>query len=525
MTSNRRRLLLAVGLASTVGLATGSKLTFFEETLPSTMNPLFATSMVDTRVHELVFDRLYFYDPITNELVSKLVEQFELADGGRSVNLQLRKGIKWHDGEPFGAEDVCFTINAMLDPGTPSPIAEAQREVFAGCEVTDKLVAKVKFTQVFHNPRDRLGIYVLPNHAFSGNTAVTPGLTFSARPVGTGAFKGSLGRRGVVFEAYKNPHHDADVAGMTLQEGNDPLIQVRTLLNDGVQGIVAVPPPYRADVSANDELALKSYDLRSWWFIAVNQEKPYLADQRVRQALNLLLDRTELRQLSIGVKPGEKNSPCEFISGPFVQTSPYYNRAIDTQPRSDVARATELLQQAGLKQVGGRWHYQGQPISLRIGMKANLDVEAPDLLSQIGNQLGAAGFDRQEFRISTDEWNRKVQTGTASDYDMVVGKWSFGLVEDVGPIFHSRGEGQGSYNIFNYSNSEVDKLLEEFEGAPTDTVAQDAYHQLHASLSQDLPYLFLWKLDTKSAWRTEVRGNTITPYYYWTAADSWRYAR
>ena len=49
----------------------------------------------------------------------------------------------------------------------------------------------------------------------------------------------------------------------------------------------------------------------------------------------------------------------------------------------------------------------------------------------------------------------------------------------------------------------------------------DAYHKLHKLLSQDLPYLFLWKLDTKSAWRTEVRGNIVAPYYYFTEIDSW----
>jgi hypothetical protein len=42
-------------------------------------------------------------------------------------------------------------------------------------------------------------------------------------------------------------------------------------------------------------------------------------------------------------------------------------------------------------------------------------------------------------------------------------------------------------------------------------------------LAKELPYLFLWKLDTKSAWRTEVRGNTITPYYYWTVFDAWKF--
>ena len=61
-----------------------------------------------------------------------------------------------------------------------------------------------------------------------------------------------------------------------------------------------------------------------------------------------------------------------------------------------------------------------------------------------------------------------------------------------------------------------------YEDAVTDTEQKDAYHKLHARLNQDLPYLFLWKLDTKSAWRTEVRGNIITPYHYFTEIDSWK---
>ena len=204
-------------------------------------------------------------------------------------------------------------------------------------------MAIVRFTKVFHNPLNRLGFYVLPQHNFEG-TAIQPDDAFANRPNGTGPYSGSMGRRGVTFEAKKNAHHDPKIEGLSLQEGGDPLVQVRTLLNNGVQGIIAVPPPYRAEVSSSDELSLKAYDLRSWWFVAINQEKPYLADKRVRQALNLILDRTDLREKSIGVKPGEQNSPCEFISGPFVQTSPYYNRSIEVQPSHGILR---------LRSVGG----------------------------------------------------------------------------------------------------------------------------------------------------------------------------
>ena len=519
-----RHALLAAAATALAVLGAGASLGYYEESLPTTMNPLFASSMVDRRSQELVFDRLWYNDAITNELKSRLVEKWELAEGGKAIKITLKSDIKWHDGKPLTSRDICFSVKAMLDLKTPSPIAEEYRTVLADCEAQGTGVALIRFTKVFHNPRERLGFAVLPESAFQ-STAISPDLEFSARPIGTGPYKGSRGRRGVTFDAYGNGHHNPSIAQYLLQEGGDPLVQVKTIINNGVQGIIAVPPPLRPDLSSHDEVALKSYDLRSWWFIAVNTNKGALADKRVRQALNLMLDRTKLRELTIGVKPGEQNTPCEFISGPFVQSSPYYNRAIPTVDRSDRNKAESLLTAAGLTKVGGRWHYKNQPISLRIGMLAPLDNEAPDLLSQIGNQLGEGGFDRQEFKISPDEWSRKVLTGQATEYDLVVGKWSFGIVEDVNDLFEARKGKAGKQNIFNYANPGVDTIVSQFEQARTDTAAQDAYHNLHATLADDLPYLFLWKLDTKSAWRTEVRGNIIAPYYYFTEIDSWKYGK
>jgi len=284
-----------------------------------------------------------------------------------------------------------------------------------------------------------------------------------------------------------------------------------------------VAPNFRADVAASDDLTLKSYDLRSWWFIAINNKKSPLDDKRVRQALNLILDRTELREKAIGVKPGDRNSPCEFISGPFVPTSPYYNQAVLPIERSDQTQAQNLLKAAGLAKVGGRWNFKGQPLSFRMGMEKSLDNEAPDILSYIGNQFEAAGFGSTVYKIPPDKWTTEAVTGRLTDYDLLVGKWSFGQVEDVNELFFTRSRGKGTRNIFNYTNPEIDQLLGQYDVAKTDTAARDAYHKLHKRLSEELPYVFLWKLDTKSAWRTEVKGNTISPYYYFTLFDAWRY--
>jgi len=520
--SRIRHLLVATGLVGSM-LLTGSTVSYYEEALPTSMNPLFARSMWDHRSNELVFDRLFYRSAITNEVRSRLVESFEVLEGGRKLKIKIKPGIKWHDGQDLVASDVCFTVDALLDPGTPSPIAKTYREYLTGCEANDRdATAIIEFTKIYHNPRDRVGFSVLPKHAFQG-TAISPDLDFSHRPIGTGPMKASKGTKAVRFEAVPNAHHTPQIEVLSQAPGADPFVQIRTLLAAGVHGVITVPPPLRPEVAASDDVALKTYDLRTWWFVAVNPHRGALQDQKVRQALDLTIDRTELRELTIGVDPDDPNPPCEFISGPFVGSSPYYNRAIKPVERSDREKARTLMTSAGAVQTAGIWVYKGEPINLKLGMNAPLDAEARDLLNQVGNQLQAGGFNRQVYKVTADDWSRKAVTGQLTDYDLLIGKWSFGVVEDINAQFHTRVGDQGGQNIFNYSNPEVDRILEAYDHARTDTEAQDAYHELHAYLAQDLPYLFLWKLDTKSAWRNEIRGNTITPYFYFTEFDGWKF--
>ena len=74
MANKKNSVLVFAGLAASA-LTMGQSLDFYEESLPTSMNPLYASTMVDIRVNELVMDRLYYHSPIDNGLVSRLVEQ------------------------------------------------------------------------------------------------------------------------------------------------------------------------------------------------------------------------------------------------------------------------------------------------------------------------------------------------------------------------------------------------------------------------------------------------------------------
>ncbi len=515
--------LIALAAAASFSVAIMSigagPLAVYDSALPSTLNPLYARSMVDRRVHELIFDRLYWRSAITSEVRSRLVAKGTALSDGLQWKMNLVPGLTWSDGESLGPEDVCFTVRTLLDVRNGSPVAAGFRDVLASCSVEKKdNSATVTFTRPLYNPADRLSFHVLPAHVFD-EELIAPDHAFSTRPTGSGAMQGNLGRREIKLTARRSVQHPSALAEMIVSEGGDPLVQVRTLLNGGVHGLISVAPPLRTEVAASDEVALKGYDLQSWWFAALN---PRTLTKDMRAALDLSLDRWQLRELTMGFDPEEPSPACVLISGPFVPSSPFYNRAIRVAERSDMAGVRRQMTAAGATMEVGRWVRNGRPVDLRIGMMSSLDVEARDLLNQVGNQLQAAGFGRNVFRVSTDDWNTRVLTGQMADEaDVLIGKWSFGAAENVNALFETRHGGLGSLNIFGFSDPTVDKLVGNYNAARTDTEAANAYHELHRSLADSHPYLFLWKLDTRSAWRNEVQNNVISPYWYFTEFDGW----
>ena len=441
---------LVLGVAA---VATAVNVQFYDESLPESLNPLYAETMVDYRAQELYFDRIYYNNPIDNRWDSKIIKNFEVATK-ESIYLNLHKDLKWHNGEDLTAHDICFTINAIKDRKTTSKRAKAFRESFKSCKVENDLRALIEFPTVYYKPIARLNFAVLPKSEFQ-STAILPNTQFSSRPVGSGPMSGAKSQLKASFKAHKkSSHHNPKIDRMQMNQAQDPLVQINTIRSGNMHGIISVAPPFRPELASSSEVVLKTYDLRSWWFIALNQNNPVLAKKEVRQALNYLIDRNELREKTIGVKKGEKESPCELISGPFVQSSPYYNRSIPVVENKHMAKASALLNRAGLEKKDRFWQYNGQPIMLKIGMKETLNKEAPDLLDQIGNQLGEAGFDRRVYKISSEEWTREVTTGLAdSKYDLVIGKWSFNVDENVNNLFQTRSGIKGSRNIFNYSDS------------------------------------------------------------------------
>jgi ABC-type transport system substrate-binding protein len=315
----------------------------YEQELPTTLNPLLPRTAVDRRVHALIFDTLFSPD-------SPLVTQFER--GPRQLRVTLDRDVHFHDGAPVTAEDVCFSVQAVLDPGTPSTLGFRERGDLLGCEVLDTHVAELQLREDTPPDLALLAIPVLPRHAFDA-------AAFATAPIGTGPYRGRKGRLQVNLWAHEGAARVPGIERIVITIGGDALIQARTLLAGGVDGIVSLHASMIGEIARSREIALESSDAGSILYLGLDPDT--LVDPQIRQAIELALDRKELCRWALRGDLDGSLTPCRRLPGTGA---------------ADPARAEALLRQVG-----------GAPF-LRLGSDPSLSVVRDGLALQ----LEAVGF-------------------------------------------------------------------------------------------------------------------------------------
>ena len=168
-------------------------------------------------------------DPVTDEFIGALARDWEVGEDGLTYTFHLRRGVRWSDGEPFTADDVIFTFDAIYDPRYPNRSAQQYRingEPFAYRKI-DRYTVEFRTPDIYAPFINDIGwATIVPRHilgeAFADGTfqevwTSETGIHEPEKLVGTGPFRIRSYRPGerIVYEA--NPHYwRADTAGQRL---------------------------------------------------------------------------------------------------------------------------------------------------------------------------------------------------------------------------------------------------------------------------------------------------------------------
>lgn len=498
-----RTFLIGMAFLSAVPAIAGG-LRYAEDQAPGILNPLFGTTMSETRANELIFESLYA-DDLELATTPALAESSVLAADRMSLTVNLRTDVQWHDGTPFTADDVVFTIKAMQDKTTASTEAGRVSHI-ADAIATDANTVTLKFKAPEARPEEKLFFKILPKHAFA-TTTVKRTDSFRTQPVGTGPW--SIGKfnedNSITFRANGKYRDTVGLSEVTMREVADKNYQAKLVLYESLEALVRVLPRDLAMLQNNRKVELYPYQTNSWWYIGYNAARAPFADTAVRQAITQMVDVSSL----LGpVGTGE------LLSGPFVPSSPYYNHEVPL-PALDSYAGETALTEAGWARDGDEWKKNGE--RLQLDLVANQALEsAQEVAINLQSQLQTAGIKVNVEFLDDAAWKSRVWRD--KNFDLILSQWTFDRNEDIREQFHSAG----TRNFTSYKNPSVDSLLDKARDATDPFARKSALRDVHRLVATDQPMLFLWTLDSYAAVSVRVRNVVVHPFTFFSFAPRWQ---
>jgi peptide/nickel transport system substrate-binding protein len=265
---------------------------------PVGLDPAQVTDLNSSRVGRRVVETLVGFADESTQIVPLLAESWTISKDGLTYTFKLRKGIAFHDGTPFNAQAVKFSIERQINPEHPAnklgkyPFAAYFFGNVKAVEAMDE--STVRF--VLKEPRASfLAILVAPAASIvSPTAAMKSGQDYAVSPVGTGPFKFVSWDRGQRVVLEKNPsywRYPVKVDRVIYRPVTEDQARLTELLTGGLDLIVGTPPDFVAQLENHPKVTLQKQVGAHVWYLGFNNTKKPFDDKRVRQALNYAVNK------------------------------------------------------------------------------------------------------------------------------------------------------------------------------------------------------------------------------------------
>jgi len=469
-----------------------------------TLVPILASDSASGAIVGMVFNGLVKYNKDL-ELVGDLAESWDIEDEGLTIIFHLRKNVKWHDGEPFTADDVKFTYEKLISPSVPTPYSGDFKKV-KSFQVLDPYTIKITYEEPFSPGLASWGMAVMPKHILEEKNLLTT--DFKRNPIGTGPYIFKRWKTGERIDLSSNheyfehrPYIDRYIYRI-IPDVNTMFLELETKTVDAM-GL----SPLQFSRLTNTKRFKKNfnkfkYPSFGYTYMGYNLKNDLFKDKRVRRAINFAVDKEEIIN---GVLLGYG----EICTGPFPPRSWAYNKNVKPLLYNK-AKAIRLLEEVGWKDSDGDgWlDRNGKIFEFTILTNQGNDLRRMTLeivqrrLKGVGIKVNIRILERAVF---INEFIDKKR------FEAVLLGWSLGQDPDGYDIWHSSKTKPGEFNFISYSNKEIDQLLKEGRRTFKREERQRIYNKIHEILYEEQPYLFLYVADALVALNKRFKGIEPAP--------------
>jgi peptide/nickel transport system substrate-binding protein len=525
-------LLLATGCGGDDGGGGGEgTMVFGAEADPVVLDGALVSDGTSIRVLYQIYEGLTRLKAGSSEVEPSLATSWDTSADGKTWTFHLREGVKFHDGEPFNAEAVCFNFDRWYNfpaafqnanvsyywqygfgggfskpaEGSPGP----SDSLYKSCEAVDEKTVQLNLNRASSTVLSTLTLPALSigspktikefgadKGTVDKDGVLRPSGTYGTEhPTGTGPFKFDSWTRGDRLVLVRNDDYwgeKAKLEQVIFRPISDNAARLQALQTGEIQGYDLVEPQDANTITGDDNLELLDRPPFNVGYIGFNQAKPPLDKLEVRQAIAHAINREQVVQSFYG---GRGVVAKEFMPKEIFG----YAEDVKTYDYNP-AKSKQLLQQAGLTTPVKLdfWYPTDVSRDYMPDPKRNFEAFASD--------LNKAGFQIVPHSAPwSPDYTDLVEGGKAQIY--LIG-WIADFADPdnfIGTFFQDPGPEWG------FKNAEISKLLDEGEAEPDEAKRTTTYQEANRKIMEFLPGLPYVHAKAALAFQSKVQGYTPSP--------------
>ncbi|HLQ84640.1 MAG TPA: ABC transporter substrate-binding protein [Salinisphaeraceae bacterium] len=428
------------------------------------------------------------------QLQPQLAESWSWSEDGETLTLKLREGVKFHDGTPFDAEAVKFSLGRLISDDVKVPIGIAF-QVIESIEAVDAHTVRLNL----RNPQPNL----LPNLAFTVAAMLSPAsvdaegnsYTNMTQPVGTGPYQLVRRQQGsqLVFERvddyWGEPPYYSRVVFKIVPESN---ALEAGLLSGQLDLIMNPPVSDLQSLSQQDGITVLKAPSNRSIFVAFVTNKPPFDDKKVRQAINYAVDKEAIIKNVLFSAVDRMDSPFAALLPGYCEVGGY-----DYDPN----KAKELLAEAGVESV-----------SITMGAPRGRYTQDYQAAQAIASYLRKVDVD---VKVETMDWASYISLigSTENTLNSYMLGWAPPAMDAPTQLLMLTEEGwppKGLNGTF-YSDPEVEELFAKARRELDAAKRDEMYCEIQKKLWDDAPWLWLWSQNLILAYNSDIEGISYQP--------------
>ncbi len=441
-----------------------------------------------------IFEGLYMVNEMY-ELEPVLADSYEPSEDGLTYTFKLKPDVTFHNGDAFTSADVLYTYNWIMDEANASTRL-ANFELVESVEAPDDTTVVVTLNEADVTFMVNVATTYIYPEAYHTETGEND---FKVAPVGTGPFEfGELNpQQRVVLNAYEGYYRGrANIDSFQVDVVPEAAGRMSALetgqADNSIWGLNAED---NTTLKESGEFTVFETKQVATNHFPLNNEHPFLKEKEVRQALLWALDR---QAFADEIFLGQATVATSNLS-PAIET--YYNPDV-AEYSYDPEKAKELLESAG-------WVEGSDGVREKDGVRAAFTL----MVFQGDTQR------RPEAEVAQQWWQEigvecTLQEGVTSEilgglregeYDAGLFNWVYGGSNGDPDARDTLGTG-GANNFFQFSNEEVDQLLNDGIRELDQDTRIEMYKRIQEIVAEEVPFLFLLNLNNITFYANRVKG-------------------